>query len=193
MAGLNLDLLIEIDDKEVSVYPTEDAKPPIGKGLNKKAIITFDNVWPGDNAEDLSERSQQEIADFIEVVRARVSAMDGAEFIEYNPDNGRLLFSVQHFSKYKLIIPDGDRKTGLLSRKRFVVQGSSLTESARKKQSVLVTYSWEKNETWNHDSSGSLKENFEPFAAYKHSPIAGKILLFGRKCNVNLRKRIYDS
>ena len=30
------------------MYPHEDSKPPPGEGLNKKAQVTLDFVWPRD-------------------------------------------------------------------------------------------------------------------------------------------------
>ncbi len=45
------------------MYPDDGKKPPLGEGLNKKAQITLDKVWPTDKV-SLKQGHCHEIFDF---------------------------------------------------------------------------------------------------------------------------------
>jgi nuclear pore complex protein Nup98-Nup96 len=109
VAGLNLDALITISENEVVVYPDERKKPPVGKGLNKKAIITFENVRPQSTDDRPLSRDEIVESGFEEMLRARIaSTMEDAEFLAYKADTGQVSFIVKHFSKYKLFLTKDD-------------------------------------------------------------------------------------
>jgi hypothetical protein len=48
VANLDLDELVHFRHKEVTVYPDETKKPPIGQELNRRAEVTLERVWPTD-------------------------------------------------------------------------------------------------------------------------------------------------
>ena len=50
MSG-SLSAAVHFRRKEVTVYPDDDRKPPVGDELNKKAQVTLDCVWPIDKGD----------------------------------------------------------------------------------------------------------------------------------------------
>lgn len=99
--GLNLDVLVHFRHKEVTVYPDEDNKPPIGQGLNREAQITLDQVWPNDKTTQnyIKDIEQLNFLNFEGKLR-RICEKKGVRFIEYRPETGSWVFKVKHFSKY---------------------------------------------------------------------------------------------
>jgi nuclear pore complex protein Nup98-Nup96 len=44
VADLNLDEIVHFRCKEITLYPDDERKPPIGCGLNSRAQVTLDRV-----------------------------------------------------------------------------------------------------------------------------------------------------
>ncbi len=126
VAGLNLDEIVFIRNKEVIVYPDDSKKPEMGKGLNKKAQITLDKVWPvikcrsdgggseggssgGSSSRSSETPSPEKLASmkYEEKLRRACDRL-GARFVEYRPETGSWVFKVDHFSKYGLDESDED-------------------------------------------------------------------------------------
>lgn len=103
IAGLNLDELVHFRHKEVIIYPDDENKPPIGQGLNRKAQITLDQVWPHDKTrhEPIKDRERLDEMNYEGKLRAVCDKHD-TRFVEYRPDTGSWVFKVDHFSKYGL-------------------------------------------------------------------------------------------
>ncbi|KAM6157513.1 nuclear pore complex protein Nup98-Nup96 isoform 4-T4 [Rhynchocyon petersi] len=103
LTNLNLDDIVHIRRKEVIVYLDDSQKPPVGEGLNRKAEVTLDGVWPTDKTSRCLIKSPDRLADINYEGRLEaVSRKQGARFKEYRPETGSWVFKVSHFSKYGL-------------------------------------------------------------------------------------------
>ncbi|XP_053682559.1 nuclear pore complex protein Nup98-Nup96 [Sabethes cyaneus] len=113
VANLNLDEIVHFRHKEVIIYPDDENKPPVGEGLNRKAQITLDQVWPHDKAlhEPIKDPHRLALMDYEGKLR-RVCDKHDTRFLEYRPDTGSWVFKVDHFSKYGLSDSDEDETPG---------------------------------------------------------------------------------
>jgi len=93
--GANLDRIIVIEAKSVSIYAEEEEegrKPEVGTKLNRPAILTLEGVFPPDpNDPDK----------FVRKVTRQTQKM-GAELVGYDPISGEWILRVKHFSRYGL-------------------------------------------------------------------------------------------
>ncbi|GFR91115.1 nuclear pore complex protein Nup98-Nup96-like [Elysia marginata] len=109
VAGMNLDDLVHFRRREIVIYPDDEKKPPLGDGLNKKAEVTLDCVWPTDKSNRTPIKSPERLklmsyAEKLQNTTARI----GAKFIDYRPETGSWVFKVNHFSKYGLLDDSDD-------------------------------------------------------------------------------------
>ncbi|XP_043271546.1 nuclear pore complex protein Nup98-Nup96 isoform X2 [Venturia canescens] len=107
--GLNLDEIVHFRHKEVIIYPDDEKKPPVGQGLNRRAQVTLEHVWPHDKSlhEPITDPYRLTTMNYEEKLR-RVSAKHDTRFLEYRPETGSWVFKVDHFSKYGLSDSDDD-------------------------------------------------------------------------------------
>ncbi|XP_050416506.2 nuclear pore complex protein Nup98-Nup96 isoform X1 [Patella vulgata] len=120
LTGLNLDEIVHFRRKEVVIYPDDDDKPPLGEGLNKKAEVTLDCVWPADKSTRSPIKSVERLTamnyqEKIEEITAKI----GAKFIDYRPETGSWVFGVKHFSKYGLVDDSDDENTTEAEKKQL--------------------------------------------------------------------------
>ncbi|XP_006825402.1 nuclear pore complex protein Nup98-Nup96-like [Saccoglossus kowalevskii] len=103
VANLNLDEIVHIRRKEITLYPDENTKPVTGHGLNKKAEVTLDCTWPNDKTTRKPIKSPNRLKTLSYAEKLEKATMKlGAKFIDYRPETGSWVFQVPHFSKYAL-------------------------------------------------------------------------------------------
>lgn len=90
--------------RSLTVYPQNDKKPPVGKGLNVPSTITLENSWPRqrDRIRPSYEKSGPKFNKHVDRLRKVV----GTEFVNYNKDTGEWVFRVPHFTTYALDYDD---------------------------------------------------------------------------------------
>ncbi|KAK4489244.1 hypothetical protein RD792_005041 [Penstemon davidsonii] len=104
---LDLESLVQFNNREVIVYMDESKKPPIGQGLNKPAEVTLLNIKCFDKRTGQQYTEGPRIDKYKEMLK-RKAEDQGAEFVSYDPVKGEWKFRVHHFSKYKLVDEDED-------------------------------------------------------------------------------------
>ncbi|XP_058084289.1 nuclear pore complex protein NUP98A-like isoform X3 [Magnolia sinica] len=97
---LDLESLIQFNNREVIVYMDENKKPPIGQGLNKPAEVTLLNI------KCINKKTGEQYTEGPKVEKYKEMLMkktqdQGAQFISYDPVKGEWKFNVDHFSRYE--------------------------------------------------------------------------------------------
>ncbi|KAM6984594.1 nuclear pore complex protein Nup98-Nup96 [Aplochiton taeniatus] len=116
VTGLNLDETVHFRRKEIIVYPDDKNKPAEGEGLNRRAEVTLDGVWPNDKTSCTQIKSSERLAEMnYEGRLENASRKQGARFLEYRPETGSWVFEVAHFSKYGLLDSDEEEEVPLKS------------------------------------------------------------------------------
>ncbi|XP_071730627.1 nuclear pore complex protein NUP98A isoform X2 [Rutidosis leptorrhynchoides] len=103
---LELESLIQFNNREVIVYMDETKKPPVGQGLNKPAEVTLLNIKCFDKKTGRQFTEGPRIEKYKEMLKKKAEDQ-GAEFVSYDPIKGEWKFRVSHFSRYGLGDDDG--------------------------------------------------------------------------------------
>ncbi|KRT79838.1 hypothetical protein AMK59_6792, partial [Oryctes borbonicus] len=102
IANLNLDELVHFRYRELTIYPDDTKKPPQGQGLNRRAQVTLDRVYPKGKVDRklITDVETLTSINFADTLRD-LCDKHGTKFLDYRPETGSWVFMVDHFSKYK--------------------------------------------------------------------------------------------
>ncbi|XP_034406784.1 nuclear pore complex protein Nup98-Nup96 isoform X7 [Cyclopterus lumpus] len=127
VTALNIDEIVHFRRKEVIVYPDDKNKPLEGEGLNRRAEVTLDGVWPNDKTACTQIRSPERLTEMnYEGRLEKASRKQGARFLEYRAETGSWVFEVAHFSKYGLQDSDEEEDVPLKADPKKLKTMSSL-------------------------------------------------------------------
>ncbi|KAG2267809.1 hypothetical protein Bca52824_062364 [Brassica carinata] len=104
---LDLESLVQFNNREVIVYLDESKKPAVGEGLNKPAEVTLLNIKCVDKKTGKQFTEGERVEKYKMMLKRKAEAQ-GAEFVSFDPVKGEWKFRVEHFSSYKLDDEDDD-------------------------------------------------------------------------------------
>ena len=93
-----------IETRSLTVYPEQDKKPSLGKGLNVPSTIYLENSWP--RQKDRRTPSHEKSGPRFQKHVDRLRKVTGTEFVRYEKDTGTWVFKVPHFTTYALDYDD---------------------------------------------------------------------------------------
>jgi len=98
---LDLESIVEFNNREVIVYKDDSKKPPVGEGLNKAAEVTLLNI------KCVNKKTGEQYCEGARVERYREMLVKKAEeqcaeFVSFDAAKGEWKFRVKHFSAYGL-------------------------------------------------------------------------------------------
>ena len=83
-------------ERHVLVYPSADAKPPAGEGLNRRCEVTMEGVWPRDRKTGEDLRDARSVQAFRTKLQDHANRI-GARMLGYDGELGLWRFQVDHF------------------------------------------------------------------------------------------------
>ncbi|KAJ0530707.1 putative peptidase S59, nucleoporin, nucleoporin peptidase S59 [Helianthus annuus] len=93
---VDIETVVQFNNREVIVYMDDSKKPPVGEGLNKAAEITLLNIKCFDKKTGMQHMDGSKISKYTEMLKKKATAQ-GAEFMSYDPVEGEWKFRVPHF------------------------------------------------------------------------------------------------
>ncbi|EDO08394.1 Nucleoporin autopeptidase family protein [Babesia bovis T2Bo] len=95
LRGLNLDKIVDIGNRKVTLYGGTSQIHPVGEGLNKQATVTLYNCIPDDSGKD---KSITETVKQLEQLKEHTESL-GCKFLSGNLKTGKWVFTAPCFVK----------------------------------------------------------------------------------------------
>ncbi|CAN8284455.1 unnamed protein product [Cochlearia groenlandica] len=95
--SLDIETMVQFNNREVIVYMDESLKPPVGHGLNKPSEVTLLNIKCMDKKTGKQVKEEGARLDKYKEMLKRKGEEQGAEFVSYDCVSGEWKFKVQHF------------------------------------------------------------------------------------------------
>ncbi|CAF3518741.1 unnamed protein product [Adineta steineri] len=133
LAGLDLNQLIEIGRRQVTVYPNDNNKPAEGEELNCQAIISLLGVYPIDRSisnsgEEVTDPDRLIEMNYGNYLRDMTKKFHG-KFLDYDVYTGTWRFKRYRCKKMSLHLPANDpfyKKQTIRTRKKRLQESSRL-------------------------------------------------------------------
>ncbi|XP_062201968.1 nuclear pore complex protein NUP98A-like isoform X2 [Phragmites australis] len=97
--GLDLESIVEFNNREVIVYKDDSKKPPVGEELNKAAQVTLLRIKCMNKKTGEQYREGPRVDKYKEML-VKKAEEQGAEFVSFDAAKGEWKFRVKHFSAY---------------------------------------------------------------------------------------------
>lgn len=104
---LDVEAIVQLNNREVIVYMDETRKPPVGHGLNKPAEVTLLNI-KCINKKTGKQHTEGAMVEKYKELLLKKTREQGAEFLSYDAVKGEWKFKVKHFSRYEFVKMDED-------------------------------------------------------------------------------------
>jgi len=119
----DLNKTVIFHEKTVTVYPEADRKPPVGLGLNRRAIIKLHKCYPkNERGEPITDPEDSKVKRKFQ----KIKETPDTKFIDYDYGNGTWTFQVEHFSSYEVPSDDEQEQESTKVKKAKIVNDSEM-------------------------------------------------------------------
>ncbi len=96
VTGLDIDRVVDLRFREIRVYPLEEECPPVGTGLNKRAVVKLYGIWKKDRASRMPMKDARAAENMIVKLKLHCEK-EGLRFLDYEVGTGAWTFEAERF------------------------------------------------------------------------------------------------